>query len=354
MTLSRGYGYCVTCKAAKKIYNGRIETLDAFRVEMGLCSQCEDKIIRIYPGDRYVSIPEIASQDTRKTYSGEQEYSYNRGYYDPENTRAEYKSISVYTLLNDVTDSIDIRKRAGEQGAPWARVIETKAAASHFDAVLSTLISEGFRMPVVMWDQHRSGDWIIGNGHHRITAAILLGLEMLPVVVSYGNDYMRADDSSDDENAPIERGGRTVWEAIRNDLPRALPVNQYGVPAVGCDYCDNGYGCAPGCCVDHASQCANRAAEMPAVTGTATREGRDRAQAVQAAQGAAGQAVYDLINARRKAQREGRDEAARMREEIERMIERAAMLEQEAIKIDNEVAILWNLYDKACNITLGY
>lgn len=350
MTLARGYGYCVKCKASRKIYAGRVETLDLFAVEMGSCSMCEDKIIRVYPSDRYASIPEIDSQDTRKTYSGEQEYSYNRGYYDPENTRAEYKSISVFTLLNDVTDSIDIRKRAGEDGAPWARVIETKAAASHFDAVLSTLIREGFRLPVVMWDQHRSGEWIIGNGHHRITAAILLGIELIPVVVSYGADYMRADDSSDDEDMPIEAAGRTVWQAIRNDLPAQVAKRDpYARTDTGCAYCDGGYGCAPGCCVDHGSQCAAKAAEMPA-TGTMTREARQGADIRAQAANVAGEAVYNLIRERRKAQREMYAQAAAKREEIERMIEEAARMEQDAIKIDAEVANLWPMYDAACNI----
>lgn len=352
MTLSRGFGYCVTCKTARRIYNADLKATTQFAIHTGECGECNDRIVRVYPNDNYAVIPEVTrDKDTRKTYSGEQEYSYNRGYFTPEGTRAEYKNISVYTLLNDVSDSIDVRKRGGENGAPWARIIETKAAASHFDAVLSTLIREGFRMPVVMWDQYRSGDWIIGNGHHRITAAILLGLEMLPVVVSYGGDYMRAEDSSDDEENPIDASGRTVWQAIRNVLPRGASN------ASGCVYCDNGYGCEPGCCVDHASRCeagmAAKAPQMPA-TGTATREGREaKAAAVIAAQGAAGQAVYDLIQARRRAQRDARDEAARMREEIERMIERAAMLERDAIKIDSEVNVLWALYDKAANITVS-
>jgi hypothetical protein len=204
---------CFVCLTTRAFDMNKVEsfTTPALTIYTGPCEVCSSPMVRLYPLG--YDVPETLAGGTYATYhaaDGGTEW----------NVQGYRRHVSVQELLNKITNSVDLPSVG--QGANWGAILRAKCSASHFDAIVETIMTEGMRMPVVMWDATESGTWTIGNGHHRLVACMLLGMETIPVFVSITQDYMRGEESSDDINSPIERGIESdyiVWNVIGSRLP---------------------------------------------------------------------------------------------------------------------------------------
>lgn len=91
----------------------------------------------------------------------------------------EVSFVSVSTILKDCTDSVDFGSVPEDPDANarwWQRVIQSKASDLGFSTLVNAILEFGFdpRSPVG-WTGRE-----ITEGHHRIVAAILLGLDEIP------------------------------------------------------------------------------------------------------------------------------------------------------------------------------
>lgn len=103
-------------------------------------------------------------------------------------------SVPVKMLLQTITHSVDVYDLAGEDD--WFDMIAQKMWDDSFWALVDTIPEKGFLYPICV--QRKEWGWVLGNGHHRLAAAILLGLDNVPVVFSDDGDYMCMDQTTPD------------------------------------------------------------------------------------------------------------------------------------------------------------
>lgn len=348
MSLAFARAYCLsTCLTARDFSSDYRQTIigasggHPLRVLTGTCVECGNGMVRVH-SDNALFPEQSGLTGTVSTNSSAYGYGEDECH---DSTQARFRTVRVSELLNKITDSVDLSGTRADGHARWGSIVANKAGAGHFTATLRALLSHGQIMPVVAWNPYDNGTWTIGNGHHRLTALLLIGVEMVRVVESLSSDYMRAGDSSDDDASPIvaDSDQWEWWSAVQNSLPTDGQADQQET----CSACR--YGCD---CCRHEAWCENVAVTVP--TGTNTRAAREARALVDEAQRAAGAAVYAMIQGRRQEQRALVEGAAAIRERIEQLIEEAAAQEQRADKIGGECEALWGLYSKAVNITAGY
>lgn len=63
----------------------------------------------------------------------------------------------------------------------WDQVLERKRYDDHFDELLDVIEEDGFTQPLTAYE--RNGQLILCDGHHRLAAALDLGLRTVPVQV---------------------------------------------------------------------------------------------------------------------------------------------------------------------------
>jgi len=125
----------------------------------------------------------------------------------------EIKMWSVTDILQKVTLSADFDggwNTIEFDGTPstWAYVIASKAGDTHTPVLAQKILDEGFTDPVCIWRDSR-GAYGLGNGHHRVVCAILLGLDEIPVIYSdTDNYYPDASDGNDIEEYDEEFSDR--------------------------------------------------------------------------------------------------------------------------------------------------
>lgn len=130
----------------------------------------------------------------------------------------ELKLMTIPEIMEMATRSVDFQ---GMDGLNWWTIFSGKVSHSHFDAIVDEIQANGFGMPIVLCDRFNDGQYWIGNGHHRLCAAILLGLWRIPVMVTSGqdrDDYMCEADSMDDWNKPISGYSFEYWEMLRTNM----------------------------------------------------------------------------------------------------------------------------------------
>lgn len=102
--------------------------------------------------------------------------------------------VPVEWIMQNVEASIDI------EGDDWLLGLFTHKApycASH----IRNIEENGFRVPIVIQIRRTWGGreyFCMGNGHHRLTSAILLALDVIPVYFSTG-DYMCTEVSASED-----------------------------------------------------------------------------------------------------------------------------------------------------------
>lgn len=111
------------------------------------------------------------------------------------------EEVSVKWLMNNLVYSADGYARSGE--VDWESMIRSKAGDWSFPRLVKTVEERGFRVPIcVYWCED---GWGLGNGHHRMTLAILTARNTVPVYWS-DRDYMSTHrtDTEDLDHAPEE------------------------------------------------------------------------------------------------------------------------------------------------------
>lgn len=99
--------------------------------------------------------------------------------------------VSVAWIMRNADSSIDDFNLYGGGVDYWRMMIE-KANDHGFPALVNAIVSEGFRIPIVLVKNYNGSSSIMhGNGHHRMCAAILLCLDQIPV---YWTDWDEEED----------------------------------------------------------------------------------------------------------------------------------------------------------------
>lgn len=120
------------------------------------------------------------------------------------------ETTSVTEILQTVTGSVDFSSLDTYPGADedeqrtnfWIEVIRVKSSDTGFGHLVDSIMEEGFHDSAIGWHDGR-----IYEGHHRLVAAILLGLDTV-LTTPYGrggshepregmNGYFTAHDSCD-------------------------------------------------------------------------------------------------------------------------------------------------------------
>lgn len=128
-----------------------------------------------------------------------------------------HRMMPVAEILREATGSLDMG------GIDWEEILANKVSHAHFDNLCDTLMREGFTMPIVLSDNNAANNgygqgYTLGNGHHRLCAAILLGIDEIPVVITSG-DFWCFEDSHDDSWDCGERSYE-YWGMLRDNLSR--------------------------------------------------------------------------------------------------------------------------------------
>lgn len=102
------------------------------------------------------------------------------------------QTVSVAHILKTVGGSCDFGSLNNFQGATeddqrtvfWQHVIMAKASDSGFGHLVDSILEEGFHGSAIGWEEYEGDDGTTGyisEGHHRLVAAILLGMDEIPV-----------------------------------------------------------------------------------------------------------------------------------------------------------------------------
>jgi len=137
---------------------------------------------------------------------------------EPDMTHGTVEMVSVEWILQSLGASVD-GYGAGD-GVDFARMIAYKSGDSCFGPLVKAIIETGFRVPIVIALNRDGVEFTLGNGHHRVVAAILLVLDQIPVYWSdyqEDGDYMASETSAPDEYA-LDRTSNTPWSDLHDEL----------------------------------------------------------------------------------------------------------------------------------------
>lgn len=121
---------------------------------------------------------------------------------------------SVEAILRNVKGSLDFHN-----GINWWEILANKVSHNHFDWLCDEIKRDGFTVPVVIVID--DDEWRMGNGHHRLCAAILLGIEAIPVLFTDG-DYWRFEDSHDG-NVELSEPSYDYWTMLSGNMSEHFP-----------------------------------------------------------------------------------------------------------------------------------
>lgn len=125
--------------------------------------------------------------------------------------------VSVEWIMQNSTWSVD-HFNDGAGGVDYLAMVREKAGDSdQFTTLVSTIMRKGFRVPIVLClNYSRYGgevnNVVHGNGHHRMTAALLLMLNEIPV---YWSDY-------EEEGYMVNRVSESEKVGTRSDIVKGL------------------------------------------------------------------------------------------------------------------------------------
>lgn len=118
--------------------------------------------------------------------------------------------VEVSELLKKLKCSVDMFRLREE--SEWFRMLSVKCGDDQFATLVRLIESEGFTDPIGIrfgreikseedreyYDVQSDDDWIMGNGHHRLCAAILLGMDK--ILVQFGTSWPLGDRYYDVQN----------------------------------------------------------------------------------------------------------------------------------------------------------
>jgi hypothetical protein len=103
-------------------------------------------------------------------------------------------------ILKNVTQSADYAEFDGSPSM-WAYLIASKSGDVHTPVLAQKILDEGFTTPICIY-RGAYGGLAIGNGHHRLVCAIILGLDEIPVLFT-----------NSDESYPVASDGPDILES---------------------------------------------------------------------------------------------------------------------------------------------
>lgn len=122
----------------------------------------------------------------------------------------------ISKILSLVTESSDCGYL--DNPGDWFRMMAIKANDASFGRLLQAIPKQGFLDPIgITWEYDH---YRLGNGHHRLTAAILLGLDEIPVIQS----FWASSDHDSDLREQFEADSdtcRMVSHSLHNDAFQA-------------------------------------------------------------------------------------------------------------------------------------
>lgn len=106
----------------------------------------------------------------------------------------------------------------------WDKWLRRKSRDTSFWPLVDTLLAEGFKIPVQIEIDEFTGEWSMGDGHHRIAAAIMLVIDEIPVYFIRGDDLHKLEaydfthpDGTTPESARAEEIG---WRSFADECYR--------------------------------------------------------------------------------------------------------------------------------------
>lgn len=125
--------------------------------------------------------------------------------------------MSVAEILRGANSSGDLGKI--DNAEDWFGILAGKVSHDHFDWLCDKIADEGFTVPIVLGKS--IGDdglpvYTIGNGHHRLCAAILLAIDEIPAFVM-PNGWCWNDDSHDGDMR-LDPPSFEYWELFRQNM----------------------------------------------------------------------------------------------------------------------------------------
>ena len=115
----------------------------------------------------------------------------------------EYK-INIAELIKALDGSCD----CGTHDEWLIDCFGDKATDDQFPALLASILENGLTLPLNVI-RNNNGEVIMGNGHHRLVAALLCGIEDISIVVSENNCDWHSTSYEDDS---IEYGGELIYK----------------------------------------------------------------------------------------------------------------------------------------------
>ena len=133
--------------------------------------------------------------------------AYELGTIEEYGVEFEISMWKVSDILKKVTISSDYNGEFNTiefDGTPstWAYLIASKAGDYHTPTLALKILEEGFTDPICIWRDNR-GAYGLGNGHHRLVCAILLGLDEIPVVSAVKATQEHYPDASDGDDINV-------------------------------------------------------------------------------------------------------------------------------------------------------
>lgn len=89
----------------------------------------------------------------------------------------EIKMVSVSEIMRNLTDSADNYSLSTVYG--WFWMLENKLSDSQTPSIIRAIEEFGFLDPICITKGFDG--WRLGNGHHRLCIAIMLGIDEIPV-----------------------------------------------------------------------------------------------------------------------------------------------------------------------------
>jgi hypothetical protein len=102
----------------------------------------------------------------------------------------------IEKILKTITQSADFPEFDGTPSM-WAYLIASKCGDAYTPVLAQKILDEGFTDPICIYRGHLGG-LAIGNGHHRLVCAIILGIDEVPVLFTETDESY--PDASDGPN----------------------------------------------------------------------------------------------------------------------------------------------------------
>lgn len=89
----------------------------------------------------------------------------------------------VTDILANVRNSSDFDEFDGSPDS-WRMLLKSKLSDFWVPALIREIHDKGFNVPIYL-DKTIKGGWDVGNGHHRLAVAILLGMDEVPTTYDW-------------------------------------------------------------------------------------------------------------------------------------------------------------------------